>query len=75
MSITIEGIVKRSTMGMGAWTIVTAAGQAYEIYRGAAPQDLLREGLAVKIQGRIREDIMTVAMIGPVLQVDSFEAV
>ena len=74
MSITIEGTVKRSTMGMGAWAVVTTAGQTYEIYRGA-PQALLQEGLAVKIKGRIREDVMTLAMIGPVLQVDSFEAV
>ncbi|MCG8367759.1 MAG: hypothetical protein MJA27_31055 [Pseudanabaenales cyanobacterium] len=74
MSITLEGKVQRSTIGMGAWALVTPAGETYEIFRGA-PQALLKDGLAVKIQGQIREDIMTLAMIGPVLQVDSFEMV
>ena len=74
MSITLEGNVKRSTLGMGAWALVTPAGQTYEIYRDA-PQALLQDGLAVKIEGQIREDIMTMAMIGPVLQVNSFEVV
>ena len=72
--ITLEGKVKRLTLGMGTWAIETSSGQTYEIYRGA-PQAILQDGLAVKIQGRIREDIMTLAMVGPVLQVDSFEAV
>ncbi|WP_172957448.1 hypothetical protein [Aphanothece sacrum] len=27
----------------------------------------------VKIKGRIREDVMTLAMIGPVLEIESFE--
>ncbi|MDJ0704091.1 MAG: hypothetical protein QNJ46_12480 [Leptolyngbyaceae cyanobacterium MO_188.B28] len=74
MSITLEGNIKQSTIGMGAWTLVTPAGETYEIYRGA-PQELLQDGLSVKVQGTIREDIMTLAMIGPVLQVDSFEIV
>ena len=74
MSITLEGTVKRSNVGMGAWGLVTPSGKTYEIYRGAPPA-LLQDGLTVKIQGKVREDIMTLAMIGPVLQVDSFELV
>jgi cytochrome c-type biogenesis protein CcmE len=59
-------------MGAGTWALVSDQGETYEIYQGA-PKDLLREGLQVKVNGTIRDDVMTIAMIGPVLEVKSFE--
>ena len=70
--ITIEGIVQRSGMGMGTWALITHEGTTYEILKGA-PKDLLQPNLAVRVKGEIREDVMTTAMIGPVLEVKSFE--
>jgi hypothetical protein len=72
--ITVEGIIQRSGMGMGTWALVTRDGNTYEILKGA-PKDLLQPNLAVQVKGQIRDDIMTTAMIGPVLEVKSFELI
>jgi uncharacterized membrane protein YcgQ (UPF0703/DUF1980 family) len=74
MSLTVEGKIERSAMGMGTWALVTADGSTYEILKGA-PKDLLQPGLWVKAKGQVREDVMTMAMIGPVLEVKSFEVI
>lgn len=74
MSLTVEGTVQRSPMGTGTWALVTRDGSTYEILKGA-PKELLQEGLQVKAKGQVREDVMTLAMIGPVLEVKSFEVI
>lgn len=73
MSITVTGIIHRSEMGVGAWALTADDGTTYEVHN--APQDLLQPGKKVKVTGQIREDVMTIAMIGPVLEVRSFEPV
>ena len=73
MSITVTGTIRRSDMGAGAWALVTDNGD-YEIYKGA-PKELLLPGQKVKVKGQVREDVMTFAMIGPVLEVKSFEVI
>lgn len=72
MSMTVTGTIQRRDIGTGTWALVTDDGTTYEIQRGAA-KELLKSGQKVKVQGQIREDIMTLAMIGPVLEVKSFE--
>lgn len=72
MSITVNGTVQRSGMGAGTWALVTEKGDTYEIHKGA-PKDLLKAGQQVKVEGKIRDDVMTIAMIGPVLEVTHFE--
>lgn len=72
MSITVTGTIQRRDIGPGTWALVTDDGTTYEIYRGAA-KELLKSGQKVKVSGQVREDIMTAAMIGPVLEVKSFE--
>ncbi|MBK4731723.1 hypothetical protein JJD41_17890 [Oxynema sp. CENA135] len=72
MSVSLSGTIERREMGTGAWALVADDGQTYEIYEGA-PSDLLKPGQKVKVNGRIRDDVMTLAAIGPVLQVDGFE--
>jgi cytochrome c-type biogenesis protein CcmE len=74
MSITVTGTIQRSNMGPGTWALVTDDGQTYEIHKGA-PKELLKSGQKVKVQGQVREDVMTFAMIGPVLEVKSFEVI
>ena len=73
MNMTVEGTVQEVLLGPGAWSLVTAQGETYELYQ--APAKLLQPGLNVKVQGRVREDVMTIAMIGPVLEVLDFEIV
>ncbi len=54
----------------GVWVLTTAAGEHYALFR--APAALLQEGLEVTITGQIKSDMMTVAQVGPVLEVIHF---
>ncbi|MEB3217312.1 MAG: hypothetical protein VKN72_13930 [Nostocales cyanobacterium 94392] len=72
MSITIKGTVERRDIGMGAWALIAEDGKTYEIMRGA-DKSLLQPGQKAEVTGIVREDVMTTAMIGPVLEVKSFE--
>ncbi|KYC38086.1 hypothetical protein WA1_37680 [Scytonema hofmannii PCC 7110] len=74
MSITVTGTIQRREIGTGAWALVTNEGTTYEILRGA-DKSLLKSGQQAKVKGEIREDVMTTAMIGPVLEVESFELI
>lgn len=72
MTITVEGVVEKKGFGTGTWALVSAD-QTYELKD--APSGLKQEGKKAIVQGIVREDVMTMAMIGPVLQVESFEAI
>jgi hypothetical protein len=74
MSITVKGTIQRRDIGTGAWALVTDEGTTYEILK-TADKNLLQAGQTVKVTGQVREDIMTIAMIGPVLEVTSFQVV
>ncbi|MFW5666169.1 MAG: hypothetical protein ACOC2Z_11630 [Coleofasciculus sp.] len=71
MSITVTGKIEHKDIGVGAWALVAESGETYELQD--APDELQQSNLNVKVQGEVREDVMTTAMIGPVLQVQSFE--
>ena len=71
MSTTVTGKVERKELGMGAWALVADDGITYELMN--APAALVQSRSKVKVNGTIREDIMTIAMIGPVLDVVSFQ--
>ncbi|MGF1513203.1 MAG: hypothetical protein ACFB5Z_05845 [Elainellaceae cyanobacterium] len=61
----------RSTVGTGTW-MLKGNQKTYEIYQGQ-PAELQKEGLRVRVTGRVRSDVMTLAMIGPVLEVQQVE--
>ena len=71
MSITVTGRIERKGFGPGTWALVSEGGDKYELKD--APQELQQPHAKVKVEGQIREDVMTFAMIGPVLEVQSFE--
>lgn len=71
MSISVTGQVRRIEMGMGTWAIVSDSGRTYELLN--PPKELAKPNLNVRVTGQVREDVMTTAMIGPVLEVSSFE--
>ncbi len=73
MSITVTGTVQSADFGPGAWSLVTDKGEQYELHQ-PTPDKLLQAGQKVKVTGKIRDDVMTMAMIGPVLQVEKFES-
>ncbi len=74
MSINVTGTIQRNEMGAGTWALVSDDGTTYEILRGAS-KDLLKPGQKVSVVGQVKEDVMTFAMIGPVLEVQSFEVI
>jgi hypothetical protein len=59
---------------MGTWALVTSSGEQYELLQ-PVPQELLQEGMQVTVTGEIRDDVMTIAAIGPVLAVQQFQAI
>ncbi|WP_019499824.1 hypothetical protein [Pseudanabaena sp. PCC 6802] len=72
--IKLAGTIRYIDLGMGIWALVASSGEQYELLQ-PAPQDLLREGMTVTITGEIRDDVMTIAAIGPVLAVQQFQAI
>lgn len=71
MSITVTGKVEKSDFGVGVWALIAENGETYELYN--PPTQLKQPQAKVTITGKIRDDIMTVAMIGPVLEVTDFK--
>ncbi|MCG5062065.1 MAG: hypothetical protein KA714_29895 [Limnoraphis sp. WC205] len=66
----IQGKIEHKGFGTGAWALVTDD-KTYELKD--APSDLKKKGLKVEVEGEVREDVFTTAMIGPVLEVKTFE--
>jgi len=71
MSIKVTGVIERKGLGPGTWALVTDSGETYELKD--APNELKKSALKVKVEGEVRDDVMTFAMIGPVLEVKSFK--
>lgn len=71
MSIKVTGVIERKGLGPGTWALVTDSGETYELKD--APNELKKSDLKVKVEGEVRDDVMTFAMIGPVLEVKSFK--
>ncbi|BAY60689.1 hypothetical protein NIES22_07490 [Calothrix brevissima NIES-22] len=74
MSTTVTGTIQHRDIGTGAWALVTDDGITYELPRSTDKQ-LLKSGQTAKVTGKVRDDVMTAAMIGPVLEVQSFEVI
>ncbi|MFB6276791.1 MAG: DUF5818 domain-containing protein [Halothece sp.] len=71
--ITVTGTIEKREVGIGAWALVTDEGTAYELRN--PPEVLCQPQQRVKVTGTIRNDIMSLAMIGEILEVESFEQV
>lgn len=71
MSMNVTGVIERKGLGPGTWALVTDSGETYELKN--APDELKKSDLKVKVEGEVREDVMSFAMIGPVLEVKSFK--
>ncbi len=67
----ITGKIDRQGFGTGTWALLADNGQTYELKD--IPSELESKGIKVEIEGEIREDVMTLAMIGPVLEVKNYK--
>ncbi|TYT71938.1 hypothetical protein [Microcystis aeruginosa] len=72
MSFSVTGQVKRIEIGTGTWALIADNGQTYELME--PPAELIQTRAKVTVIGQIRSDVMTLAMIGPILQVTSFQS-
>ena len=66
----VTGKVEKKGFGFGVWALVTDDGTTYELKE--PPSELSQELSSVTVEGDIREDVMTIADIGPVLEIKSF---
>jgi hypothetical protein len=69
--MTVTGTIEKKGFGFGTWALVTDDGTTYELKD--APAELQQEGIQVEVKGKIREDVMTIAMIGKVLEIESYK--
>jgi hypothetical protein len=72
MNIQIVGTVEYIDIGTGTWAIVTDTDEQYEIWQ-PAPQAILQEGLKVSVTAKIRDDVMSMAAIGDVIEIENYE--
>ena len=66
----VTGKMEMKGFGFGVWALVTEDGTTYELKD--YPPELEQEGIKVEVEGKIRDDVMTMAMIGKVLEVESY---
>jgi hypothetical protein len=71
MNIKIAGTVEYMDIGTGTWAIVTDIDEQYEIWQ-PAPKAILQKGLRVKVIAKIRDDVMSFAAIGDVVEIEDF---
>ncbi|MEY2831189.1 MAG: hypothetical protein RLZZ574_447 [Cyanobacteriota bacterium] len=69
--MTVTGTIEKKGFGFGTWALVTDDGTTYELKD--APAELQQEGIQVEVKGKIREDVMTIAMIGKVLEIEFYK--
>lgn len=67
------GTIAWKDIGVGTFALIDQAGLTYELKD--PPPELCQDGFKVRVTGRIRDDVMTLAAIGPVFEVESFEAI
>ena len=68
----IIGKIEYIDIGTGTWSIATDEGIQYEIWQ-PAPPELLQEGIMVKVTAQVRDDVMTMAAIGDVIEILEFK--
>lgn len=69
--VILKGDIEKKGFGFGVWALIAENGSVYELLDPPAP--LCRAQRGVTIEAEIQTEIMTLAMIGPVLKVLSFE--
>lgn len=69
--MTVIGTIEKKGFGFGVWALITEDNTTYELKDPTA--ELKQAGIKVEIEGKIRDDIMTSAMIGAVLEIESFK--
>jgi hypothetical protein len=69
-TVTVKGTIARQDFGPGVWSLVSDD-VTYELHN--PPKELQQDGMTVSVEGQIRDDVMSLAMIGPILEVKHFK--
>ncbi len=69
----ITGEIRYQDIATGTWSLIAEDGQTYELM--SPPPEITEDGMKVKITGVVRDDIMTMAMIGPVIEINQCEII
>jgi hypothetical protein len=69
--ITVTGKIEKRGFGSGTWALVSEEGMVYELHK--LPEKLKQNRDRVTLTGQLKPDVMTLAMIGPVLEVQSYQ--
>jgi hypothetical protein len=67
-SFTIDGVMHHTNVEGGCWVFRASNGQSYELI-GKAAKDMLREGLRAEVVVRPRRDVMSICMVGRIVEV------
>jgi len=70
MSIQVTGKIEKRDIGTGVWVLVAEDGTLYELQK--IPKDLPKPCDHLTLIGEPKPDVMTLAAIGTVLEVQSF---
>jgi hypothetical protein len=65
----IKGTVRSVNVEGGCWRLDAANGSHYEIHKGSAPSGLLEDGRQVTVTVKLRPDLMSTCMVGPIIEV------
>ncbi len=68
----IVGVVKHVTVEGGVFTVQGDDGVTYNAMN--LPEAFQQDGVAVEIEGRRRDDMMSIQMVGPMLQITRIRA-
>ncbi len=66
----LTGKVVYRDVEMGVWVLEADDGRTYQLAGG--DRKLKKDGHRVEVQGEVDEEVMTAAMVGPVLNVGSY---
>jgi cob(I)alamin adenosyltransferase len=66
----LTGKVVYRDIEMGVWVLEGDDGRTYQLAGG--DRKLKKDGHRVEVQGEVDEEVMTAAMVGPVLNVGSY---
>ena len=67
-----DGKVRFEDLEGGLWLLVTSDGKRLQLSGG--DDGLRQDGQAVTVEGKLAEDMMSIGMTGPILEVKSWKA-
>ena len=69
--LAFDGVVAYTTVEGGAWLLESDAGETYEPVN--LPAEFEEEGLRVRVEAEVREDLGSVVMVGTLIEIERIE--